>query len=231
MKRVEGPVRALQGSIFEPTNPLNRCVQTTRIQVNGERVHLIGICQGLEGEAEEAIEAIEDQTPAVVALALDPGVVERIDELEPARALGAEDEAYMKGLSEWGSVKLPAPTYPAAVEAAGRIDARVEGIDMHEGEYLERHLDRVGVLDMVKRALRVRWLGYRPPRADTPAAFCQAFDQKVNGGPLAGLQRAREQAMAKRLVELASEDVLAIVEIERLEGVTRALRGPRAGDP
>lgn len=199
--------------------------------MDGEEVSLIGVCQGLEGEADAVVEAIEAERPTVVALALDPETVGALDEIEPAHALGAEDEAYMKGLSEWGSVKLPAPTFPAAVRAARTVGARVEGIDMDQHEYLERHLDRVGVLDMVKRALRIRWLSYRPPKAETPAAFCRAFDQKVNGGPLGGLQRAREQAMAARLAGLAEDDVLAIVEVERLEGVTRGLRDRRARDP
>jgi hypothetical protein len=200
-------------------------VETARIELDGSRVTLIGVCQGLAGEARSAVEELEEADPGVVAVSLGPDVADRADDLAAGARLGAEDEAYRRGLSEWGEVRLPAPTFPAVVDAADRIGAPVEGVDMAEAEYLDRHLDRIGTLELLKRALRVRWLGWRPPSAETPDAFCRAFDERVNVGPFAGLQGDRERWMAGELAGLASEgSVACVLEIERLDGVKRALR-------
>lgn len=200
-------------------------METASVPLGSTTVHLIGVCQGLDGEAEAAVEAIERKQPAVVALALGPEMADNVDEIVGAEALGAEDEAYMRGLSEWGSVTLPAPTFPAVVDAAERVDARVEGVDMPEAEYLEHHLDRVGMKALLKRALRVRWLGWRPPDADSPSAYCRAFDAHVNEGPFGRLQHDREESMAANLAAIADEGPIAcVLEIERLDGVKRALR-------
>lgn len=204
-------------------------MEEARVELGPTTVHLIGVCQGLDGEAEAAVEAIEAEDPAVVALALGPETAEDLDELAAAEALGAEDEAYMRGLSEWGSVTLPAPTFPAVAEAAQRLDARLEGVDMAEAEYMDRHLDRIGIAELLKRALKVRWLGWRPPKAESPDAFCRAFDERLNAGPFGRLQGDRERSMAESLAAIAEEESVAcVLAVERLEGVKRALR---ARDP
>lgn len=196
--------------------------------MNGLDLHLLGVCQGLEGEAEAAVEAIESLDPGVVALAMGPDTTDALADLEAAGELGAEDEAYMQGLSEWGSVQLPAPTFPAVAEAGQRLGARVEGVDMPEADYLDLHLDRVGVFELLKRALRTRWLIVRPPRADSPSSFCRSFDEQVNVGPFARLEEARERSMADNLAELEADTVAFVVEVERLDGVTRGLEARSA---
>lgn len=196
--------------------------------MDGLDLHLFGVCQGLEGEAKEVVEAIEALDPGVVALAMGPDTTDALDKLEAAGELGAEDEAYMQGLSEWGSVQLPAPTFPAVAEAGQKIGARVEGVDMPEADYLDLHLDRVSIFELLKRALRTRWLIVRPPRADSPASFCRTFDERVNVGPFARLEEAREQSMADNLATLDAETAAFVVEVERLAGVTRGLEARSA---
>lgn len=204
-------------------------MERIRVSEDGLDVHLLGVCLGLEGEAEAVVEAIESLDPSVVALAVGPQTVEGVSELEPARALGAEDEAYKRGLSEFGQVTLPAPAFPAALEAADRLEAEVEGVDMSQADFVDLHLDEVGVLELVKRALRARWLVVRPPTADSPAGFCRAFDERVNVGPFQRLEEARERSMAANVRALEADTVVLVVEVERLEGVTRGLRArPRA---
>ncbi len=214
-------------------------MESTSIKVNGNEVRLIGVCQGLEGEAQAAVKAIETHPPTVLALALGPELADNVEQITASedpdaggpelQGLGAEDGAYAQGLSRWGTVRLPAPTFPAVVDAADRLDARIEGVDLAEADFLDRHLDRIGILELMKKALKVRWLGWRPPKADSPGAFCRAFDQRVNKGPLERLQRDRERSMAGNLEAIAHEGaVTCVLAVERLDGVKRALeaRGP-----
>lgn len=199
-------------------------VEHRRVRGHGRIIHLLGVCQGLEGEAEAVTGTLEEEQPVVVALALDPELAPRFAELGPAESLGPEDEAYARGLSEWGEVQLPSPEFRAAIRAAEAIDATVVGIDLPEDEYLDAFTDNVGVLALVKRAVRARIMRSFPPSAEDPAAYCRRFDARLNQGVFARLERRREHAMARRVAELpADADPAVVVEIQRVEGLEEAL--------
>lgn len=192
--------------------------------MDGARVELLGACQGLEGEARRTAQAILEAAPDRVALALDPELVEHVDELGPGQKASVEDEAYRRGLSEWGSVRLPPPEYEAASLAAEELDVPVEGVDLPEPEFVDRYTETVSVIDLTRRALRVRWMKLLPPSAESPAAFCQSFDTRLNKGPFGELERAREAEIARRLRELAREgSVACVLEVQRLDGVRSQL--------
>lgn len=199
-------------------------VQRRVLRVDGTEITLLAVCQGLEGEAEATRTAIEEAAPRTVALPVDPGMASHVHELAPDPELGGEDAAYERGLSRWGEVKLPPPEYQVALEVAQQLGAEVAGVDIPQEEYLDRFTETVGVIDLTKRALQVRWLKTRPPRASDPITFCERFDAKVNKGPFAELERARERRIAERLRELAKEGpVVCLLEIARAEGVAAAL--------
>jgi hypothetical protein len=208
-------------------------VEETTVRVGTSTVRLLGLCQGLEGEAERACRVIGEHQPDVVALALDPELAPRFAELDGGHVLDARDQAYRQGLSEFGEVTLPSPGYRAAIELADEIGADVEGVDLPEPEYMDDYLASVGVLELAKRALQLRWMNVRPPRAEDAAEFCRAFDERLNSGPFGRLQRRREERMAEDLASLAPEaSIVHLVEVERLDGVTRALEARVEGpDP
>lgn len=190
-------------------------------------VVLLGACQGLTGEARRTAQAILELAPTTVALALDPEIADRVEELEPGSRFSVEDAAYRRGLSEWGEVQLPPPEYEAATLAAEEVDADVEGVDMPEPAFMERYTDLVSVLDLTRRAFRVRWMKAWPPSADSPKAFCTRFDEKLNKGPFGELERVREREIARRLREVAEDgSVACVLEVQRLDGVRRALAAP-----
>ncbi len=204
-----------------------------RIDTAARRIELLGACQGLEGEAEQAAEAIRGFQPDVVALGLDPHVVEHVHEFQEGSPFSVEDEAYRRGLEAFGEVRLPPPEYAAAVEAAADVGAELRGVDMPEPEYMQRYTDIVGVLDLTRRAFRVRWLKTKPPKTESPRAFCKAFDERINQGPYRELERVREREIAHRLRDLAEAgSVACVLEIQRLEGVEAALEAPKtASEP
>lgn len=207
-------------------------VERTTLAAEGHRIVLLGACQGLDGEAEATAEAIRELRPATVALALDPDLVDHVHELGPGSEFSVEDAAYRRGLGRWGEVKLPPPEYEAAVSAAEDVDADVTGVDLPEEAYLDRYTARIGVLDLAKRAFRVRWMKTRPPKATTPAEFCRRFDERINQGPFADLEHAREAEIARRLVELSRDGPVAcVLEIQRVDGVRAVLQAPPDASP
>lgn len=203
-------------------------MQRVPVETEAHRIVLLGSCQGLEGEADRTVEAILDIEPDSVALGLDPHVVEHVEEFEQGSPFSVEDEAYELGLEEWGKVQLPPPEYEAAARAAYRIGASLHGVDLPEPEYMDRYTDTVGVLDLTRRAFRVRWLKTKPPDASSPAAFCEAFDRRVNQGPYRALEELREEEIARRLKEIAKAgSVACVLEVQRVEGVKETLEGTR----
>lgn len=199
-------------------------MERVRVGTHPHPVHLLGACQGLEGEAALTKEAILEIEPRIVALGLDPYLVDHVDEFEEGSAFSVEDQVYRRGLEEWGSVELPPPEYAAAMKAAEKVDATLEGVDLPEGEYMNRYTDTVSVFDLTRRALRVRWLKTSPPKTKTPVAFCQAFDERVNQGPYRELENDREREIAERLEALAQKGPVAcVIEVQRLEGVRERL--------
>lgn len=210
---------------FIPWRRLLGDVEHIRLAADGHRIDLLGACEGLEGEAQRIREALREMDPDTVALGLDPDLAPRVQDLAPGNDLSVEDTAYRLGLGRWGEVTLPPPEYPAAIEVADEIGATVEGVDMPEEEYLNRFTAEIGVLDLAKRALRVRWMKTRPPKAKTPADYCRVFDDRVNKGPFQGIEKAREARIAQRLTELAAEGAVAcVLEVQRLDGVARVLQ-------
>lgn len=204
-------------------------MERTRLTTGRHPIVLLGVCQGLEGEDQAVRDAIYELDPATVALAVDPELASQVHKLAPSLDLGVEDEAYSRGLSRWGEVALPPPEYPAAIEAAEAIGAGIEGVDLPEEDYLNRFTSRIGVLDLTKRALKVRWLKTRPPKAEDPSAYCRRFDEQVNKGPFGQLEHERERKIADRLLELADEgSVACVIEIPRADGVHRVLEGHAA---
>lgn len=209
---------------FKSPAPVAIAVERTRVPGPNEIV-LLGCCEGLEGEAQAVYEAIADLEPDSVALSLGPQVASHVHELAPEGRLGVEDEAYARGLSRWGEVRLPAPEHWAAIDAAGEVDAEVVGVDIPEGEYLDRYTATIGILDLTRRALRIRWMKTFPPSADDPVVFCRRFDERANKGPFGELEADREQRMAEGVAELAKEGrVVHIVPVPRMDGVASALK-------
>ncbi|MGH2652292.1 MAG: hypothetical protein ACRDHK_13905, partial [Actinomycetota bacterium] len=60
------------------------------VQGNPHGVALLGVCQGLDGEADEVAAAIHELSPSILALALAPEAVDEVAGLEPQDDLGME---------------------------------------------------------------------------------------------------------------------------------------------
>ena len=196
----------------------------------GDRLELAGICLGLAGEAEAVVDHLAETRPAVLALGVAPELVDELHLLEPDDHLGGEDAAYVRGLSRWGDVALPGPEFPEATARAREMGVRVVGIDLGEIDYLDLYSDTISYGRMLRRSFKLRRLVRRPPRAADPHAFCRAFDRTLNHGPYAQLEQRRERTMAERLGELvAAGPVLAVVEVQRLDGIREELQRTWAG--
>ena len=104
----------------------------------------------------------------------------------------------------------------------------IEAIDMDEVTYTESYVDCVSALELVFQGRLEKRLTKKQFRATNPRDFVLEWDAEVNGSPgFARLQARREAFIASRLREIAGSaaSVLAVIEVERVNGVLATLRG------
>lgn len=198
------------------------------VRIRGTSVHILPVVRGLPSEGETVRRAIETTRPAVVALSIGP------EELETLRTYGGkplgpenfEEEIYVAGLSAWETPMKPPPCFSAAIRSADARGVRVEGIDMDEVLYTDTYVECVSALELVFQGRMERRLRKKRFRATTPREFVLEWDAEVNRSPgFRRLQARREAFFAARLRDLSSAGrILAVIEVERAEGVLAALR-------
>jgi hypothetical protein len=192
-------------------------------------IHFLPVIRGLPSEAETVRRAIAATRPSVIGLSIGP------EELESLRTYGGgpvapenfEEEIYVAGLSAWEPPVKPPPCFSDAIKAADAQRVPVEAVDMDEVTYTESYVNCVSGLEVVFVGRMEKRLTKKRFRAANPRDFVLEWDAEVNGSPgFQRLQARREAFMAARLRELATSkpSVLAIIEVERADGVRASLQ-------
>lgn len=198
------------------------------VRLAGGSVHLLSVVRGPPSEAEAVRRAIESTRPAVVALSIGPEELQTLRYYDggPLQPENFEEEIYVAGLSAWETPVKPPPCFSEAIRSAEALGARVEAIDMDEVLYTDAYVESVSALELVFQGRLERRLRKKRFHATTPREFVLEWDAEVNGSPgFRRLQTRREAFFASRLRDLsAAGTVLAIIEVERADGVLAALR-------
>jgi hypothetical protein len=191
-------------------------------------IHVLSVIRGLPSEAEAVRRAVDATRPAIVAVSIGP---EELEALRTYRGTSVEpenfeEEIYVAGLSAWEPPVKPPPCFSEAIRSAERRGARLEAIDMDEALYADAYVNCVSALELVFQGRLERRLQKKRFAARTPQDFVLEWDAEVNGSPgFRRLQKRREAHIASRLEDLASKGkTLAVIEVERAQGVLSALR-------
>jgi hypothetical protein len=207
----------------------------------GDRdLRLIGVVRGLASEAAKSVQALAQFAPAAVGLGLSPAELEAIEAhfvgtpVEPVVPLGQTELAEAKSLVRFGEVGVPNPAF---LEIIGWGKARgipVEGIDPDDEVQAEQFVAHIGYLELVRRTIRERRAGRRPPKAANADAFAIAWDRETRpGGGSERYALAREQSLLEALTVLREDHARAavVVDRERLERLNRLVGEGLAGPP
>jgi hypothetical protein len=198
-------------------------------------ITILPTIKGLAREKRKVREAVEAVGPELIALPVSREGLEGLGAInrgkEPEIFLSHYEEIYALRLSRYGKVAVPPPSYTEAFAAASEKNILVKAIDMSEDEFANAFCDDVSTTNLVYHSIRWRWLRRKRFRnAVNARQFVLAWDKAVNSlKGFRNLEARREQHMARRLLGLSKgrKRILAIVELERMEGVVRRLR---AGD-
>ncbi len=194
-------------------------------------IHLMGAVRGLVAEGERVAAAIQNLVPEAIALSISPEglqAMEKHDSSKPDKSepSNPEEEIYIQGLSAFGEVVKPPPCFSMALEQAKAKNVPIRALDMDDEHYTLAYCKHVGTMDMIRQGHGRKSMPKHRFASKTPEEFVLEWDGLVNR--LKGyrdLEDSREEWLAKGISKLAgkSGSVLAIVELERLEGVRRCL--------
>jgi hypothetical protein len=182
--------------------------------------------KGLERERKPGRQAILGSRPEVVALPVSAEGLRGLRAIwkgkEPEFFLSHYEEIYAVKLARYGKVCVPPPSFTEAYSAAAGEGIPIRAIDLDETQFSDAFVQNVSTSNLIYHSLRWRWL--KRKRFDQPNAreFSLAWDRAVN--TLKGfrnLENKREEHMARELCRLCAKHgkVLAVLELERLEGV------------
>jgi len=194
----------------------------------GHRIFLLPVIRGLESERLKVRKALQECSPKVIAVSVSPEELDGLRKFEggEAEASNIEELIYMERLAAFGEVSKPPPCFLEARDQAKEMGLRLEALDLNNEDFTEAYVTNVSTVEMMTQSWIANKLQSRRLEAGTPEEFVLRFDRAVNRKDgFKRLERAREVHMAKQLAKLVGEskDTLALIEMERLEGVRRAL--------
>ncbi len=190
---------------------------------------MLAVIKGLKDEAQKVQTAFDDVKPDAVAMSISKeeldGLRNMPDDYEPD--LSRYEQIYADGLSRFGEVAAPPPCYVAAVELADHRGIKLVPVDIDEQAYSELYCAAVPGTTLFMHSTRTWLLKRRTFSNKGPEDFVLRWDRAVNN--LEGfrtIEEKRAEAMAKGILSLCGEskNILAIIELERAEQVTKLLQ-------
>ena len=203
----------------------------------GGEILVVGAVRGLVGEISPLIERLEQFRPASVGLGISPdelaGLVEHFVDrpAEPLVSLTGTETAEVRGLAEYGEVRVPNPVTVGTVTWAQRHGIPVAGLDPSDADYADLFAEHISYLELVRRTLRERRLTGDPPRPKTADEFALAWHSAIGHGRRSqAFDRARDAELARgaRALVTTARRVALVVDRERYDGVASALSAPSA---
>ncbi len=196
------------------------------------KIFLIGAVRGLISEGEKVKSALERFMPDIVGISISKESIQAmaehiISEKEVPEPANREEDMYIEGLEVFGEVVRPPPCYSEAWKQASQNNILIKGLDMNEEHYTSAFCKYVSTLEMVRQGRCEKKWARHTFKSQTPEDFVVEWDSVVNWLPgYQALEMAREKWIAKGICILAKkyDNILVVVELERLAGVQNFLR-------
>ena len=209
------------------------------VKINKKKIYLLGVIKGLTSERALVRKAFKKFKPDAIAVypseAQILGLQSVVDGKTKQVPLSRYEVIYARKLAyiaqqnpdKYGEVQVPPPALVEAMELGNENKVPVVALDMGDEAYAHAFVKNVSTIHLIRHSMRIKKLSKKKFTAKTPKEFTYAWDKeltKLKG--FRNLETAREQYMAKRLLELKEKFscILAILELERIEGVLRVLK-------
>ncbi|MEM4262588.1 MAG: hypothetical protein QXY98_02485 [Thermoplasmata archaeon] len=203
------------------------------IEVKGKNLYFLDVVRGLKQEAERVLRAVEMVRPEIIAMSISREEIEGLRDYvrEPYEVeMSRYEQLYAERLSRFGDVYLPPPCYLAGLEVAEKIGIELVGIDMDDETHTTAYCALINGRELLIHSMRLKFLRLQSFKADNPWDFAIKWDRKVNNlRGFRGLERERERYMAEELrkLSLTEKRIMAILDVERAEGVRKLIQDIR----
>ena len=198
------------------------------VEVNGSRVHVLGVVKGLVSEEEKVESAIAKVSPDVIGLSISKEQLAALRSRESwgEYELSPLESAYKTLMQEFGEVRLPSPAFVKALELGGSLGVPVIPIDMNDLEYTETYCEKVGAMDLVREGAFSKSVRRKKFDGSSPESLAEDWDRRVNKAKgFRELEAERVRHMVLTLTKMTSRyhDILALVDHERSSQVIKRL--------
>jgi hypothetical protein len=199
---------------------------------SSSEVLLVGSVRGLESESPRVLRALESFAPEAVGVGLSSEELRGLrdyfvtSEAEPVVPLTTNETGEVRGLVRFGVVRVPNPTF---VDLLGWADERalpVEPLDPSEDESADLFAEHIGYVELVRRTVRERSVGRRPPTPSSADEFALAWDGEVAGGRGSrAFARSRDDHLVRGAQRLGTgrSRIAIVVDRERFPTVRELL--------
>ncbi len=200
------------------------------IRLNGCKIYMIGVIKGLVEEEEKVRKVYLEMMPDAVAISISVDELKGLEDFLKQRydvpLSNYEEEIYVRELKKYSEVKKPPPCFEIALKLCQKDNLPILPIDMDEERFSNAYCKYITYFQLIQKSFRRKRLNKKKFHASSAESFIKEWDLVING--IKGfkmLEEERERYMAQKLSELTKKykKILALIELERLNGVKKRL--------
>ena len=200
------------------------------LQVGDCKVDILPIVNGLISEADRVREEFSDHEAYGVALSIE-GIqcLKNRRNIEEMFDVSELDMVYAKHLERFGEVEIPSPAMYTFIDLVTERGKLCIPLDMNDSDFTELYCDNVGAMEFIKEHNVAKKGMKRIFDGSTPEKMAKQWDDFVNSNlkSYGKLSKLREEYIANEIKDIAKykRELLAIIEVERVDGVVSLLGG------
>jgi hypothetical protein len=197
-------------------------------------VLLVAPVRGLSAEVAPMLRTLEGYDPEVVGVGLSADEMRGLNEYfvlsaaEPVVPLTSTETSEVRGLSRFGEVRVPNPSFVQLLSWARGRSVPVEPLDPSEDRTADLFAEHIGYVELVRRTVKERGLSRRPPTPATADEFALAWDREAAGGRGSrAFAQSRDRYLVRgaRRLGAGRSRVAIVVDRERFDTVRSLLAG------
>lgn len=200
------------------------------LQVGDCKVDILPIVNGLISEADRVREEFSEHEAYGVALSIE-GIqcLKNRRNIEEMFDVSELDMVYAKHLERFGEVEIPSPAMYTFIDLVTERGKLCIPLDMNDSDFTELYCDNVGAIEFIKEHNVAKKGMKRIFDGSTPEKMAKQWDDFVNSNlkSYGKLSKLREEHIANEIKDIAKykRELLAIIEVERVDGVVSLLGG------
>jgi len=199
------------------------------VQVGGCTVDILPVVNGLISEADRVRQEFTDHEAYAAALSIE-GIqcLKNRRNIEDTFDVSELDMVYAAHMERFGEVEIPSPAMYTFIDLVTERDKICMALDFNDYEFTDLYCEKVGAMEFIKEHGVAKKGMKRIFDGSTPEKLAKQWDEFVNSSirSYGEISKKREERIAKEIKDIAGfkKNLLAIVEVERVDGIVAQLR-------